>query len=351
MEENTLAAPTLSVVMPNYNHAAYVRTALSAVLQQSHRPQEVIVVDDGSEDNSVEVVQEIAKADPLVRLVQNDRNRGVAYTHNRGLSIACGDYVYFAGADDQVVPGFFERAMEMAAAHPDAGIIFGKVAKLDADGNLVGIFGVSGWNESRFARPEAFLRELLEVECPTHSLCGATIYWRKCLLEVGGFRSSLEHWADTFAARAIGLRYGGCYVPEVFMRWRYSGSSVAHSTSTSRAIRIATAAARLMRSPEFCDRFPEPYVQKWLQDYYDIVIARHVVQTERQIQAENRQRRDRIIMPLHRLKSRVAKALPVVNYVKFGRLIDPVIRLIGESWCALRIRLTERSLRKHQGPL
>jgi glycosyltransferase involved in cell wall biosynthesis len=63
-----MALPSISVVVPNYNHASYLPHCLNAILSQSVRPNEVIIVDDGSTDNSVEVVLEFAKKDASTKL-------------------------------------------------------------------------------------------------------------------------------------------------------------------------------------------------------------------------------------------------------------------------------------------
>src|SRR5262245_10669 len=207
-----MTLPTLSVVIPNYNHARFLPEALHCVLGQSVRPLEVIVVDDASSDNSVEVVREFARREPSVKLLCNRKNRGVSASVNRGMRLAAGDYVYSGAADDKVVPGFFGQALEMAARHPQSGMIFGEVVKVDDDGNVLGHYAVSRWPEPTYASPERFLHDYLLVEPPTHSLCGATMYRRDCFLEMGGYRGELGSWSDTFVARAVGLQYGAGYL-------------------------------------------------------------------------------------------------------------------------------------------
>ncbi|MEE9605051.1 MAG: glycosyltransferase family 2 protein [Candidatus Scalindua sp.] len=70
---------TLSVVMPNYNYSQHVGETLEAILDQSFRPLEVIVVDDGSTDNSIEIIESISKRDPIVRLLKNEQNMGCLF--------------------------------------------------------------------------------------------------------------------------------------------------------------------------------------------------------------------------------------------------------------------------------
>src|SRR6185295_14666668 len=105
--------PTLSVLIPNYNHGRFISDNLDAILGQSHPPDEVIVIDDGSTDNSMSVIKQYAAQDTRVKVFQNERNMGVVFTLNRALSLASGDYCYGSAADDRVRPGFFEKAMRL----------------------------------------------------------------------------------------------------------------------------------------------------------------------------------------------------------------------------------------------
>ena len=111
---------TLSVILPNYNHAQYVESALQALVDQSTPALEVIVIDDGSTDASVEVVENFSKRYPYVRVLRNDRNQGVVASMNRGIQAAKGEFLFFASADDLVLPGFFEHSLLLLARHPNA---------------------------------------------------------------------------------------------------------------------------------------------------------------------------------------------------------------------------------------
>ena len=87
------AVPELSVVVPNYNHARYLESALRAHLEQTRPPLEVIVVDDASTDDSVAIVERLARDHPRLRLIRLAKNGGVNAAINRGLREARGDYV------------------------------------------------------------------------------------------------------------------------------------------------------------------------------------------------------------------------------------------------------------------
>jgi hypothetical protein len=137
------------------------------------------------------------------------------------------------------------------------------MAMTDESDRVLAVYGVSVWPTARFADPRQFLCEYLENESPDHSLCAATIYRREALQELGGYRTELGHWMDTFIARTIGLRYGMCYVPETFMHWRYSPHGFSASSRRAELVRIIRRAAELMRSFPYCQWFPERHVAWW----------------------------------------------------------------------------------------
>lgn len=260
---------TLTVFMPNFNHAAYLPQAIEALLGQSRQPDEFLILDDCSTDRSAEIIESYARRHSVIRFLRRTTNQGAVASINELLAAATSDYVYGAAADDYVLPGMIEHAMAAAEQYPQAGIVFGKMTMVDAAGAKLRDVPAPTWPTTCYAAPQQFLEEYLERQPPYASLSGATIYRRDRLAEVGGFRSELGHWSDTFAIRAIALRYGAAYVPEPFMAWRKISGSL--STSAQQAWHgnreIIDRAAELMRSPEFVGRFPEAHVRRWRSGY------------------------------------------------------------------------------------
>src|SRR6185436_11843228 len=101
--------PTLSIIIPNYNHGHCLPVAVNAILQQSAQPLEVIIIDDGSTDQSVEIIQELARRHPVIQFHHNEKNEGVLFTINRGIDLARGEYVFSSSADDEILPSFLEK--------------------------------------------------------------------------------------------------------------------------------------------------------------------------------------------------------------------------------------------------
>ena len=119
--------PRFSIIVPLYNKAPYVRKAIKSVIAQTYRDFELIIVDDGSTDNSANVVKDfIAQIDD--RFIDDrwtlitQANAGVAAARNRGVKVSNGEYICFLDADDWWEPTFLEEMDKLISEYPDAGI-------------------------------------------------------------------------------------------------------------------------------------------------------------------------------------------------------------------------------------
>jgi glycosyltransferase involved in cell wall biosynthesis len=111
-------APAVSICIPNYNYRRYLTDALTSCLDQTFRDIEVLVVDNCSDDGSMELVEEFARRDPRVVPHRNERNIGMAGNFNRCLELARGRYVKFLCADDILEPGCVEALLGRMESRP-----------------------------------------------------------------------------------------------------------------------------------------------------------------------------------------------------------------------------------------
>lgn len=117
---------TVSVVIPCYNYAHYIREAVASALSQTGVEVDVIVVDDKSTDDSLAVATELADRDLRVTVVANGHNSGMVETFNNGLRAAGGEFLVRLDADDLLTPGSLERAVAVFRAHPSVGLVYGR---------------------------------------------------------------------------------------------------------------------------------------------------------------------------------------------------------------------------------
>lgn len=104
--------PSLSIIMPVYNNACYVRNTLLSVIDQTYRDMEVIVIDDGSTDSSLDICQKIAAQDGRIRVIHKE-NGGVSSARNRGLEEAQGRYIAFVDGDDCIDAKMYEVMIDV----------------------------------------------------------------------------------------------------------------------------------------------------------------------------------------------------------------------------------------------
>ncbi|MDY6783425.1 MAG: glycosyltransferase family A protein [Cyanobacteriota bacterium] len=253
-----MSSPTLSVVLPNYNHARYIGEQLQAILDQTYQPLEIIVIDDCSTDNSIEVIQNWVEKNPLIRLVRNEQNQGVNFSLNRGLAIASGDYGYFCAADDKVLPELFEHSMGLLEQYPKAGLCCSHPAFLDD------ATGAIDKHEDWFhasEQPCYFSPEqLIEIVGPNGLwIAGHTcIAQRELLLEAGGYSPEIKWYSDWFVFHAMAFRHGICYIPEALAALRVLPDSYSaqrqKDTESEREVRRHL--VELLRSEQYCDLIP-----------------------------------------------------------------------------------------------
>lgn len=117
--------PRVSVVVPCYNYARYLREAVGSALSQRGVEVDVVVVDDASTDDSAAVAADLAEADARVRVVRHAVNRGHLETANEALSLAVGEFVVKLDADDLLTPGSLARSAALLRAHPEVAFCYG----------------------------------------------------------------------------------------------------------------------------------------------------------------------------------------------------------------------------------
>ena len=202
----------LSVIIPNYNHAKYIRNAINSVRQQSRKPNEILIIDDGSTDESMEIIQEIAKLDTTVRIIQHKSNKGVVYTIQEGLESSDSEYLFIFSADDFILPGLFEEEMNILERYPEAGLCCADHISMQMDTGDAFHFSKHWSVDACYFSPDE-LAEVIRGWCiPSYN----SIIKRSALIEAGGFVQDLLWHCDWFAYLVTGFRNGICYIPKPF---------------------------------------------------------------------------------------------------------------------------------------
>ncbi len=264
MAEGRSETATLTVVLPNYNHAAVLPRALDALLAQDRPADQILVIDDGSTDNSLDVLQSYQARAPSIRILANARNLGVIPTLKRGLEEVRATYVYFAASDDWVWPGFFSRAIGMLESYPDRGLFCADAMLIDAeDGRSLGFRPITRPIYRQGEVSPARARRLLG-RIDNWMLTGSTVFRLRCVTEAGGFDERLGTLADSYMSRKIALTHGFCYSPTTVATWCVSYHSASRVTARSKAEQVLRTVPPLIEAdPVFPDWYANLFHRRW----------------------------------------------------------------------------------------
>lgn len=260
------ASVQLSVILPNFQHGHVITRALDALLAQGRRPDEIVVVDDASTDGSVAVIEQAATRARDIRLLVNSSNRGAIASLKRGLDEARGGYIYFAAADDWVMPHFFALAVAMLEANPKAGLFCGDATLIDATSNqTLGLRPpVMPLSRAGFVDPSA--TERLLARSDNWILTGSAVFRRAAIADAGGLDEELGSFADGYLARKVSLMCGFCYAPQVVATWcvHPSGLSRSAALDPERARRLlALVTRKIAADPVFPPWYVQRFADRW----------------------------------------------------------------------------------------
>lgn len=223
----------VSIVVPAYNASRYVARTLDSALAQTYRNIEIVVADDGSKDDTADIIRRYAASDTRVRLVQQP-NQGVAAARNTAIRHSSGTLIAPLDADDLWTPTKLEKQVaRLAAAGPDVGLVYTLFRVIDADDRLLP-------TQERY-RPEGWV--FLQQSRQNFVANGSSILMRRSVVEeFGGYSTrlralGLEGCEDFLLQMAIASRYTYAAVPEYLVGYRKTPrnmSSFWHKMALSR---------------------------------------------------------------------------------------------------------------------
>ncbi|HEX9029118.1 MAG TPA: glycosyltransferase, partial [Anaerolineales bacterium] len=201
--------PKVTVLLPTYNRADLLATAIQSVLAQTYPDFELIVIDDGSTDRTAELVHSFRE--PRLRYVYQE-NRGISAALNRGVHLARGEYIARVDSDDRWLPDLLEREIAVLDCQPEVGLVYSKAQAMDPGGApLPQILGA----------PEKYPGQTLKSILYGDFVCTITaIIRRRCLDQAGLFDEALkgnEDW-DMWVRLAAICRFA--YLDQVLANFR-----------------------------------------------------------------------------------------------------------------------------------
>ena len=203
----------VSVIVPSYNRASYIDDAVGSVIGQSYKNVELIVVDDGSEDMSLEILKEYELRGLLKLLTHpNQRNCGQSASINLGIRHASGEYVSILDSDDMFAVRKLEEQVDFLNSNPNVGMVYGQAHAIDARGNF--LFKVPGDRHVEVSDPNRLL-----LDCYM-ALPGGSMIRRSIFDEIGLFEESFRAGQDHDMAIRIMEATKCAYLPKLAFYYR-----------------------------------------------------------------------------------------------------------------------------------
>ena len=232
-----------TILVPSFNHARWVVETVRSALAQTERDVEVVVIDDGSTDDSVSRLATIA--DPRLEVVTQP-NAGLSNTLNRGLARARGRWVKFVPSDDVLEPDCIARQLAAAERAPGARLVFALPTVVDADGAPYPDPAPQAWFDHAPEGRDEILRDLLE----RNFLCAPAVLFDRDLARVnGGFDPALRIAQDYDLWLRLAERHPMANLPEVLYHYR-AAMGRRHTEQAATAARVMLRAWTRLRAPE-----------------------------------------------------------------------------------------------------
>lgn len=253
--------PTIAVVIPNRNDSGHLKKCLDSVLTQDVPPDQVIVVDDQSTDDSLEIIQEKLSDFAGAKIVTNPACLGTMGALNEGLKYVTSEYVLFLSSNDYLEKGIFKRAKSCIATADHPGVWSAMVWVVDESGNHLYLYPspVVALTDTFFP-PDECIRL---AEIVGHWFTGTTlIYHRETLQKIGGFDIAYQGLGDLLAALTVASIKGAVFSPEPLGVMRQHEGGLMWRTITNLSgldailIRMENTGPKLssaLFTPKFCD--------------------------------------------------------------------------------------------------
>jgi glycosyltransferase involved in cell wall biosynthesis len=210
-----MSAPRVSVLCLCYNHAQYVEEAIQSVLAQTYQSIQLIILDDGSDDESVAIIKKNISFKNEITFLVNETNQGYTKSLNKALSKATGEFIIDLAADDILLPDrIAEGVKELEKAGSTYGVNFTDAYLIDEQGKEI------GKHSDKYAHVSIPTGDIYKDVIHRYFICSPTLMFRKQVIEyIGGYDETLAFEDFDFIIRAS-RSFQFCYTPKPLLKKR-----------------------------------------------------------------------------------------------------------------------------------
>ncbi len=235
----------VSILLPVFNGANYIEKAIESILTQSYRNLELIIIDDGSTDSTLEIITKIQERDPRIIFSSRD-NRGLIATLNEMIPLAKGEYIARMDADDISYPERIASQVKFLEQHQEVVCVGGCISIIDHKGRLLTDLDLP-------KEDEEIQKMLLEGVV---SICQGTVMLRKAqLLQVGGYDPTMDAAEDLDLWLRLGEVGKLANLPLPLLKYRYHTASLCHNSMAAHQVNARRACERAWKRRTIEGRF------------------------------------------------------------------------------------------------
>lgn len=216
--------PLVSIITPCFNQAEYLEETVENALKSTYRPLELLIINDGSTDNSAKIAEHLAAKHPEIRVL-NQANGGVSKARNNGINSSKGEILLPLDGDDLIAPNYIGEAVKVLCSRPDVKVVYCQAVKFNADGK-------KKWSLKPFSRYQL---------AKDNMIFSAAVFWKKDAVAVGGFSEDMTMGREDWEFWIKMLKNGGEVVQLPFVGFYY------RLTATSKRKRTATIQKKRIR--------------------------------------------------------------------------------------------------------
>lgn len=211
--------PLVSIGIPTYNGAKYLRESVESVLAQTFTDFEIVLIDDLSNDNTWLIAEEYARKDPRVSAVRNDRRLGLVANFNRCIELTKGRYVCVWHQDDVMMPQNIEKKVALLEANSQVGFVHSNVLMIDRQGQVLGEHWELDSRQDYVCAGREFFLKMIQPD-KNYVCCPAVLARRECYEKFGNFRPELFFACDLELWMRFSLYYDVGCLAEPLIRFR-----------------------------------------------------------------------------------------------------------------------------------
>lgn len=213
-QNNMPVPPLVSILLPVYNAALYLRQAVDSIFSQTYEDFEIIALNDGSTDASLEVLH--SYCDPRMRIVNSSTNKGVIWNLNRGLMLARGSYIAQLDSDDIAHPSRLEKQVSFLDSHPEIALVGTWANLIDETGHTFDICQTT-------VESKEIQVLLFKHNCIIHS---SVMFRKECVVKIGGYDPASVYAEDYDLWLRLSELHAIANLPETLVSYRIHGRQI-----------------------------------------------------------------------------------------------------------------------------